>query len=222
MQVGSSYIDVNTLASVMDDPAQAPHYLHSELAKSPVAAQAFIDRQGNKFVYKLNKGGVVFRRITWTSRNKKKLQKLKAGLSGSMNVGIQIEFGAEFEKNYNSTTEDVSIDIVTRAAGGNVNLLKGTNNYKEAMKQLGDWIESVRFDNATVISAGVRDVDRTLITTLRWTEHDIRAYKRNVSMAMQAYWDLALKQVRRTHHRAALAYTRILSCGPQQRASSSS
>ena len=133
--VGQSCINKSALARIMTTPA-AHHFLHPDLQTSETA-QAFIDAQGTQFVTAVKKGGVMFRRITYTCASARHAEQLKAELSGSLDVGpLAVKFSAEFERRIDTEHHEEKMSIETRAAGGDPSIFQFTESREEAAEQL--------------------------------------------------------------------------------------
>ena len=167
--VGQSCINKSALARIMTTPA-AHHFLHPDL-QTPETAQAFIDAQGTQFVTAVKKGGIVIRRIRYTCATAQQAKYLRSQISGSLPVGPAL---AEVE---------FSVNIETRAAGGDPTVFQFTTDLEEARHQERAWQCSVHLagddgvcDTTVAVAAELDDVGQTFIPALTWTDHQLRAY----------------------------------------------
>ena len=191
--VSHTSINTNLLAqAVSRDNAQV---LHPQLQAGPAEAQAFVDEQGAEFVSSVTKGGVLFRRITYSCANAQQAQRVKAGLAGSVNLGYQVDFEAEFEQLNEEENAEIQISIEVKAAGGDTDLLGFTHTIQESNAQLEAWQASVTVANSVVVAAEFKDVGKAYIPVLQWNDHQIAAFNRNVKLAKSEYWKLAVLQV---------------------------
>lgn len=201
--VSHTSINTSLLAQAVSQPDNA-HVLHPKLRVSPASAQQFVDEQGAKFVSSVTKGGVAFRRITYTCASAQQSQRIQAGLTGSFNLGIQVDFTAEFDQTDEEENTEIQISIEVKAAGGNTGLLAFTHDVNESNRQLESWQASVTVGRSVVVAAEFKDVGNAYIPLLQWGDHDIAAFNRNVNLARREYWDFAVQKVGATcaskHH----------------------
>jgi hypothetical protein len=197
--VGHSAIDLSALTAALAtaDATELGQYLHRDVLAlgdgddAAAAVDSIVGAHGSRFVSKVLKGGVVFRRITFSSRSSKTIDTLRAHARVWMGLGpFKISFAVSVLKELGTSSSDVDVSIQTFAAGGRREIFQPTIDLGLATQQLQDWQQSVRLgENAVPIAAELTPLSRAYVplgSRHCGLEVSLATYRAHVAEAVRA------------------------------------